>query len=400
MRANILIQAMTILKISFKKLHIQLGRFFSTIVGTFGVISVLITLLAIVNGYEKVVALTSHEDNVLILMQGATSELASVISADSVSELRNNKYIDRNDNGEPIFSPEVFTTVKVKNHMRQAQMNGSLRRVEKMAYEIRPELVVYKGRNFISGRRELIIGKRLTEQYSDLEIGSDLIVNGKSWHIVGYFKANGSIAESEIWGDVTTLQDINMKGNSFQVIYTKLVQSARLTDLKDDLEGNPGTKFRIITEEEYYTGQSDSMNQFVKTLAYGIGSLMMIGVIFASMSTNYSNINARIHDLMVCKILGFRDEAIFLSLVIESVIMTSLGAGIGVTLIYVLYNDYSASTLFFSHNYSQVLFSFDVSIQSLFLAFFVAVIIGIAGSYLPARRVSRGLLVQVISRRN
>lgn len=385
-------QIKALLSISLKSTRYRMKKSTSTLIGSLSVTLVLVTLLAIANGYEKVIRLTSVSNHIMILMHGTSAELSSVIDLDTQTIIRQHPLVDE-------ASPEGFTTMKLQHASRDIAMNVSFRGVQKQAFQMRPQIRITHGRMFRDGVNELMIGRRIAEQFEGMKIGESYKLGGHLWKIVGIFEAAGGLNESEIWTDLSAFQSMTNKGSSVQVMYLSTINNVSKTAVNDAFNNDPRINVRVTTEKQYLEEQSDSMNTFVKTLGFGISGLMMAAAIFASFNNTIAGIQARTKELATLKSLGFRDSSISISLMIESLLWAMVGGCLGLTISYLLFQGYSTSTLFFSHNYSQVAFTFSISGHAVAIALLSALAIGIVGSFYPIRQFINSPIPRALSSR-
>ena len=75
------------------------------------------------------------------------------------------------------------------------------RGVQPAAFAIRDELKIVAGRRFERGVREVIVGKKATQEFAGLAVGSKIDFRDSDWTVVGIFETGGDVHESEIWAD-------------------------------------------------------------------------------------------------------------------------------------------------------------------------------------------------------
>jgi len=112
-------------------------RSISTVVGAMGVVAVLVSLLSIARGYEQVLKQTRASDNEMVLMRGASSEIGSAIGGEKVNLVRLAPGVAQGQDGQPLASAEVFTTIKQTRRDNGQAMSVSLRGVEPVAMQLR-----------------------------------------------------------------------------------------------------------------------------------------------------------------------------------------------------------------------------------------------------------------------
>src|SRR5690606_26892277 len=122
----------------------------------FGVAFVVLTfvgMLALATGFRAALVATGRDDNVLLMRNGADSEISSGIGRDQAAILRNLPEVARTPDGRPIATADVMVVVS------KARVNGSethmpVRGVGPEATLVRPEVRIVNGRMFEPGRSE------------------------------------------------------------------------------------------------------------------------------------------------------------------------------------------------------------------------------------------------------
>ncbi len=355
----------------------------STLVGAMGVVGVLVSLLSIARGYEEVLRLASTSTNEMVLMRGATAEIGSTIPADQALLVRQSPSVAHDAQGQPLVSAEVFTTIKQPRRDTGQPMGVSLRGVEPVALTVRG-LQVVEGRLPQPGRFELVVGRQATQTFSGLAVGDTVRIGTAGWKVVGTFAGSHGPAQSEVWADLGALQSALERGTSSSVLLLQPAAGVAHAQLASELEHDPRLQVRVLAERDYYGQQTESMTRFVRSLGWGMALLMGLGATFAALNTAQAGVSARLREIATFKALGFRDSAVMGSLVFESLLLALAGAALASLLVWTTLDGHSTSTMFFSHNYSQVVFAFDVAPALLLQAAAIAAVIGVAGGWWPA----------------
>jgi len=355
----------------------------STLIGTMGVVAVLVSLLSIARGYEQVLRLARTSTNAMVLMRGASAEIGSTIPADQVRLVLQAAGVARDADGQPLASVEAFTTIKQTRRDNEQPMGVSLRGVESAALGLRG-LRLIDGRAPLPGRFEVIAGRQAARTFSGLAIGDTVRIGAAAWKVVGTFGGDHGPAESEVWADLGALQSALERGTAAQLLLVKPAPGVAHEQLAHDLERDPRLQVRVLRERDYYGEQTAGLTRFVRSLGWGIALLMALGATFAALNTAQAGITARLREIATCKALGFRDSVVLGSIVAESLLLALAGAALACLAVWAALDGRSTSTMFFSHNYSQVVFAFDVAPALLAQAAAVAVVIGVAGGWWPA----------------
>ncbi|WP_052688184.1 ABC transporter permease [Xanthomonas sp. MUS 060] len=375
-------QAVVLLRIGLVSMSRHAIRAGTTVVGAAGGVAMLVGVLSIAEGYLQVMQTGAGDESVLVMMDGATAEVASTISGDAAGLVRRMPGIATLADGAPAFSAELFTTAKFDSRHGQP-LNMAVRGVDPAGYVL-SGIKLVEGRLPQAGRRELIVGARASGRLRQGDIGDVVDIAGAQWTVVGRFTADSGLTESEIWTDAPTLAAAMERGSAVQVLHLRLVRGMSLDRFSRQLRDDPRLQLRAIDHAQYLADQSHALRTFLYVLCYGVSLLMALGAAFAALGTSYASVNARIREIGTLKALGFTDGAIFAALVAESVLLTCLGGALGALLAYAVFDGVQTSTFLHSSNYSQVAFSFSVTAQSLVQAAVLATLIGIAGSLYPA----------------
>ena len=122
--------------------------------------------------------------------------------------------------------------------------NVEIRGVGEHAWELRPNVKMIEGRKFQPGLRELITGKSAKGQFSNLDVGSSLKLNGQLWTIVGVFDS-GDSHNSELWGDTGVVGSTYRRGASTSSVSMRLTSADAFEALKaasDDRSADQGRR--------------------------------------------------------------------------------------------------------------------------------------------------------------
>src|SRR6266536_2933001 len=152
------------------------ARWTSTIVAVMGIagtVGVFVAMLSLARGFRATLVSSGSADNALITRAGATSEMTSGVSLDSVK--------------------------------------------------------IIEGRMFRPGLSEIVVGKNAKTTYSGLTLGSTIWLGSARWEVVGIFDAGGSAFDSEVWGDAHLLNGAYKRPDTFsQSVTVHLASPAAL----------------------------------------------------------------------------------------------------------------------------------------------------------------------------
>ena len=357
------------------------------IVGIAGSVAVMVSLLAMAEGLSSTISSTGEEDRVIILRDGSSSELSSGVAMtelDTVSSSPGIKSID----GAPMLAGELFAIIDLKKKGAESTSNLPIRGVQPTSFKIRPEVEIVEGRNFTTGTAEIIVGKGANNQYEGLEIGDQIKVRDSFATVVGIFSSNGNVHESEIWADLAAAQGLFRRGASASSMILKLNSPDSFDEVGLFVESYPNLELKVQSESDFYENQSSGAD-LIKVFGQVVGYIMAIGAVFAALNTMYSAVSTRLVEIGTLRALGFKGTTVLLALLIEALLLATIGGLLGGAIAYLLFNGYTVSTLA-GASFSQTAFAFAVTgeiiQQGLTLALFVGFIGGVFPAWNAARR--------------
>ncbi|MGH7446450.1 MAG: ABC transporter permease, partial [Longimicrobiales bacterium] len=323
----------------------------------------------------------------IVLRAGARSEAASMLGLDAVRLVKDATGVARYE-GRPAASAEFVTAVRHTQAGTGKAMNITLRGVEPAAFTVRDEIQLVEGRQFESGRLEVIVGRAVARRLGNLTTGGSVQWGGHAWDIVGVFQAEGGGAESEVWCDIDMLQQVFRRQNTFQAVYAKLESAESLGTLRAALASDPRLEVDVRRESDYYAEQSRPLTGLITTAGVFIAVLMGAGATFAAVNTMHASVASRTREIGILRALGFGGAAIICSVLAEAAALASAGAVIGAAAAWALFDEYAVSTLNFQ-SMSQVAFAFAVTPGLILEGLGYAMAMGLLGAVWPAWRAAR-----------
>jgi putative ABC transport system permease protein len=380
-------QVFALIEFGIRTLPNRKGSALAAVFGIGGVVAVLVGVLSIGEGFDKVMTIAGSEDTVLVLRAGADGEMSSVLDRDSGEIIRNAPGIARLGD-QPLLSRELFVMVTLPKRTTNTDANVPLRGVEPAAFGIRPEVKIVEGRMFAWGRNEVIVGRGAQSSFGNSDVGAQLQFGQNTWTVVGIFEANGAISESEVWADAAVVAPAYRRGSSFQTGIVKLASAGSFQQFKDAMTADPRLNVKVLRETEFYAGQSRVLRLLVTGLAVIVSSLMGLGAIFGALNTMYTAVAARSRDIATLEALGFGGSAVMVSVLFEALLLAAVGGVAGALAAYLAFDGYRAATMNWQ-SFSQVAFAFAVTPRLMVSSVLYALFIGLVGGFFPAIRAAR-----------
>ena len=384
---NWLAQVVALIEFNLRSLPRRKGSAFAAMVGIAGVVAVLVGVLSIGQGFRKTMESTGAPDSAIVMRSGADSEMMSILTRDEANIIADAPGIARAD-GHAVVSPELFVVVNLPKRSTGTDANVPLRGVEPHAFEVHKEIHIIKGRMFDWGRNEVIVGRGANNEFSGLDVGSELHFGTTVWKVVGLFEAGGGLPESEMWSDAAVLSPAYHRGPTYQAVKVKLASPGSFQQFKDALSTDPRLSVKVQRETDYYAAQSRMIVLLVTGLGSIISGLMAVGAVFGALNTMYTAVAARAREIATLEALGFGSSPVVISIVLESLLLALVGGTLGALLAWLAFDGYRAATLNFQ-TFSQVTFAFDVNAPLLISGVLYALLIGFIGGLFPAIRAAR-----------
>jgi putative ABC transport system permease protein len=363
------------------------GSTLASVIGIAGVVAVLVSVLSMATGFRKTMSGTIPPDAVIVLRNGADSEMVSGLSRPETRLIADAPGLSRGADG-PLASSELFVIIDLPKRSTGTDVNVPVRGVERAAFQVRDKLKIVEGRAFEWGKNEVIIGTAAASQFAGMQIGATIKVGREQWPIVGIFSANGAAAESEVWTDATMLQGAFNRGDSFQAVYGKLSKADAFTQFKDALTTNPQLDVKVERQADFNDAQSAMLTKMINTLGVLVAGLMAVGAVFGALNTMYSAVSARTREIATLRALGFGRGSVVVSVMLESLALALIGGLLGGALAYLFFNGHRTSAMNFQ-SFSQVSFAFAVTPALLVQGIIWATVIGMIGGFFPALRAAR-----------
>lgn len=366
------------------------ARWTSTIVAVLGIagtVGVFVAMLSLARGFQATLVASGSKDNALIVRAGATSEMTSGVSLDSVKIIQDAPGIARGADG-PLVTPEAVLMAPIPLLSTGTDANVELRGVSPNVLDMRKQVKIVQGRMFKAGLAEVVVGKNANTTYSGLTLGKTIRLGSVRWQVVGIFDAGGSSFDSEVWADAHLLSAAyNRPENSFQSITVHLTSPEALNQLKDSVTSDPRLNVDVAREIDYYAKQSTNMTTLITRLGGFVAFVMAIGAVFGALNTMYSAVADRGREIATMRALGFGGPSVVFSFLIEALLISFVGGALGCLAVLRL-NGLTTSTINFQ-TFSNLAFAFKITPDLLLMGIVFALAMGILGGLFPAVRAAR-----------
>ena len=375
------------IRYNIRNLKLRKGLTIMTSLGIALTVTTAIFLMALLAGLERAFVTSGDAQNVLVMRKGSQAELSGGFDASLFPTLKTLPGIAKDSHGEPMTSGEWVVVIVLPRKDGTGEVNVTVRGMMPDGLELRPKVKIAQGRWFNQGQREVVVSESIQKRFAHANIGDTLQFGKGPWTVVGVFDAGGSAYESEIWGDVNQMAaDFDRQGG-FASAYLRATDPVSADALKHRVSDDQRLKLEGMLETEYYAKQTSS-GAPIKYIGWVVAIIMAVGSSFAAMNTMYAAVAYRSREIATLRVIGFSRPSILTSFVFESVLLSLLGAAVGIVLM-LPFNGMTTGTSN-AVTFSEIVFSLRMTPVVVGVAIGFAVIMGLFGGMAPAWHAARG----------
>jgi putative ABC transport system permease protein len=349
-------------------------------------VAVLLAILSLVNGLRATLHATGDPLHVLVLRKGSESELVSNFTRSAFQDLKFKPGIARTKAGEPEASLELVTVINLPSVESPDGMNVTVRGLLPVGIEMRPEIRIGQGRWFQTGRREVVVGKSISQRYPGARLGKTVHFGRGEWDVVGVMDASGTAQNSEIFADLNQLSSELQRSEVLSSALVRATDPVAAAALVNDISNDQRLNMTALSEKDYYEKQTMSAAP-IQFVGIFVSVIMAVGSSFAAMNTMYAAIARRAREIGTLRVLGFSRFAILASFFFESILLSLFGGLLGLLLVLPL-NGFTTGIGNFV-TFSEVAFNFRVGPQVMAVGLAFAIVLGAMGGLFPAGSAAR-----------
>ena len=386
--------ALVPLRYNLRSLWVRKSSTLLTVCAIGATVAVLAGMLSLQQGFTQIFTERGRDDVAVFLRKGATSEGESGITRGQAQILTKEvPEVQKDAAGRPLASAEVYLAVR-RERQGGGETNVAMRGVEPMTFTIHGDDVrIVAGRSLEPGTDELIVGNGIAGRFVDCDVGDVLTINVTPFRIVGVFEAKGGY-RSEIWGDLERLSEALQRPVRSRVI-AKVAPGTDLGAIEARFADDKRLQPKVQTERAYLSSQTGRLTVMFVGLGIFLSIVMGIAAVFTGTNAMLSAIAGRTHEIGILQAVGFRPGAVFLSFLLEAVLLGLLGGVVGVLLVLPLQG---VQTGTMNQTFSEVTFAFRTTLPVMVAAIVFAGLLGLIGGAFPAWRAARLLPTQALRR--
>ncbi len=383
-------------KYNLRSLFVRRGTTLMTILSIAFVVLVYVGVLALAGGLRVAFSASGDPKNVLVLRDGAKTELESFFDEDKRRQLAALPGIAKGKDGQPLASGSVYI-IQILKRTDGSESNVSLRGVEPSMFALRPQVEMVEGRRFEPGRSEVIVGQSLAKRFPGLRLGKDIAFGRVRFKVVGVFDAAGGSFNSEVWGASRDVSDAFRRGSSVSSMVLHTASPEAAERLVKVIEGDQRLKLKPMLETKYYAEQAGTNAAQFVVLGSILAVVMAVGACFAAANTMFAQVSARAHEIGTLRALGFRRRTILSAFLIEAALLGLLAGVLGVVLALPL-NGLTAGTMN-AVTFSEISFALRTTPGILAGGVLLALVTALIGGFPAAMSASRRQITSLLRER-
>jgi len=383
------------IRYNIRNLILRKGLTIMTALGIALTVTTAVFLMALLAGLQKAFVASGDPLNVLVMRKGSTAELSGGFDAALFPTLKTLPGIAKDAQGEPLASGEWVVVVVLPRKDGTGDVNVSVRGLMPGGLNLRllekgdhrqPRLKLVDGRWFTTGQREVVVGKSIHDRFNGANVGDTMDFAKGQWKVVGVFTTEGTAYDSEIWGDVNQIAaDFDRQGGLGSA-YLRAENPVAAEALRNQVSDDQRLKLEGTLETDYYEKQTSSGGP-IKYIGFVVAIIMAIGSCFAAMNTMYAAVAYRSREIATLRVIGFSRPSILTSFVLESLLLSLLGALVGIILV-LPFNGMSTG-IGNSLTFSETVFSLHLTLSVVITAVIFALVMGLLGGFAPAWHAAR-----------
>lgn len=362
------------------------------------VVAVTMLLAGLVGGLQRMLVGTGEPDNLVVLRKGSTNDGSSFLPREAALVLRTLPGVAVDPDGRPLLSAEVVNQPFIRT-LDGSRENVLVRGVEPAAFLVHRGVRLIAGRMFQPKLGEILVGKGAAGRHAGAHIGGTVEFGRRSWTVVGIFDAGGTAFDSEIWADVTDVQD-DARRPGYSGLRMRIAPGTDQRALIDRIADEPRFALEAKPETAYYREQADAASSLY-VLVVSLAIIMAIGATFGALNTMYASVASRTAEIGTLRALGFSRGAILSSFLSESVLLALAGFAGGVGLGWAamwLVNTAMSGVAFAMMTFSVATVRLEPSMTGVWLGLTLAIAIGFFGGLAPAWRAAHLRVVDALHR--
>lgn len=382
---------MVLLKYIIRGIYRRKTSTFAALGGSALVVLVFAAALMIPNAINRMANGSKHADLAIVLSRGASTETESFLEEEAARAALGAKEIAIGADGQPAAAAEVVTTVLMEKlgvsgptHVREVLVR--VRGLTARSLSLRPEVKLIAGRLPTLGTTEAMVGQAVHGHFKGLAVGQSFEAKrGQPLTVVGVFAA-GSTDDNEVFVDANVLREAIGREGLYSSVRAK-VPSGRFDVYKAAIESQQRLGAEVLHESEFVAAQFGPQAGMMQGLGTLVSLFFGLGGIIGALITMHSAVANRTRELGTLRALGFTSSTVLFCVIVESMVITTVGGLVGVVLALGLSR--VEISMINVMTMSEMIFRLQPDPQLIVGALIFAVMLGLIGGLGPAITAAR-----------
>lgn len=401
------------IKLAIRGLLLNKMRAFLTLLGTIIGVSGIIIIVSVGNGAESLIVnqIQSIGTNVIGVLPGGSDEdeppaalfgiVVTTLNSKDIYSLKDIPHVESVSG----YNREVMNII-YENKKTEATVNGVF-----PEYPMVVDEIIKQGRFFTESEdaslaKVVVIGSEVKKNlFGDKNaIGEKIKIRNQTFRVIGVFEQRGTVgfvnADTHIYIPSNTMQKVILGINHIAMARIKVDSADNvelvLSAIKDTLRvrhgiDNPKDDDFSVQSQAQGLETISNVTGSIKLFLTAIAAIALIVGGIGIMNVMYISVTERTREIGLRKAIGAQRKDIIKQFLIESVAITSLGGIIGIILGIIF--SYLIAVVVTKLGYS---WNFIVTINSVVIASFVIIGIGILFGYAPALKASKKRAIEAL----
>lgn len=362
------------------------------------VVFIFAAMLMLVAGLESTLVETGQANNIILIRQGAETEVQSSITREQAGVIQGIHGVATSPSGQPWVTKESVVLINLPKRETAKPSNVTVRGTSSEGLTLRPQVKLVAGRFFRPGTSEIIAGRHIADRFQGVGLGETLHFAQREWRVVGVFDAGRTAFNSEVWGDVDVMMQAFRRYDFSMLLFKTNYLTDQipllLTQLKATFKNDPRLPLEAKPETQFYGDQSRALSLFISIMGTILSVIFSLGAIIGAMITMYATVATRTAEIGTLRAIGFPRQSILIAFLIESVCMSMMGGIIG--LIFAMFlQPLSISTTNFQ-TFSELVFGFELTYMVIIKSLLFSMLMGVIGGFFPAWKASRLAVIDAL----
>ena len=255
---SLFLQIAAVTTINLKSLQQRLWLSLSTVVAIALVVIVLLSFLAMANGFRRTIEGSGADDVAVVLRGGSQSEINSVVTRDQAQLIEEGAGIAQGHGGQAVGLGRALSHGRRRQTGDGTKANLPLRGIGAEGAALRHGIVLTEGRMFSPGANEIVVGKGVVKRILRLRPRPNSDVRRRQMDSGrDFLRRRDGVRIRDLGRRCRSFKACSSAVNVFQTVRARLTSPAALADLRTYADKDPRIKgLDIKSEAAYFADQA------------------------------------------------------------------------------------------------------------------------------------------------